>query len=294
MIYPDFKELLDLQHQARKLRNAKDKSSSEFSGEHKSHLYGSGLEFEEVREYVFGDDIRDIDWRVTARTGKVHSKLFKIDSEQTINIAVDVNPNMHFGTKSTFKSIQAARIASLIAWNANQNHNKVGGMIYGGKRNEIQLFQPTRNKQSLLRLLKSLCEKEIGQNYISLHQNLTVFSNIIPNSSKVYIISDFSNLNFDLTLKKLKRLREKNCKIFLIQVIDERDYDIPNIGLISFQDSLGKEFLINTANKSGKESFFKLWRINQDSLQILAKKTQAKLMIFKTNDDVYLKFKNGI
>ena len=152
----------------------KDKVSSAVSGEYKSKLYGSGLEFEEVREYVFGDDIRDIDWRVTARTGKTHSKLFKIDSEQIVNIVVDINPTMHFGTQKTFKSIQAAKTAALIGWNSFQNNNKVGGLVFGGAKKEAELFRPTKTKQSLLRLLQTLCQEEVGKIHIPLHKHLNV------------------------------------------------------------------------------------------------------------------------
>ncbi len=289
MIYPDFNELLDLQHKARKLRSLKDKTSSDIVGNNASKRYGAGLEFEEVREYAFGDDVRNIDWRVTARTGKPYSKLFKVESEQTINIVVDMNSNMHFGTKKTFKSIQAAQCVSLISWFFNTLNNKVGGIIFGSVKEDIAIYHPSKSKQSLLKLLQDLTIKKVCLKDIKLDKALSKLGRMATMDSRIYVISDFSNFDYSAILKDIKRLKEKGCKITFIQIIDQRDYEMPAIGHISFLDFKGALVSIDTNNKKGREKYRALWQENQKKLKRIVNKMAIKFIQIKTQDDVYLK-----
>ena len=293
MLYPDFNELLDLQHKVKRLSVNQDRSSANISGDNRSKRYGSGLEFKEVREYVMGDDVRNIDWRVTARTNIPHSKLFKVQSEQTINIVVDMNANMHFGTKSTFKSVQAARLASLLSWFFNQGNNKVGGVIFGGEGN-VELFPPAKSKQSLLRMLQSLCLQKISKEYTPLDHALSKLGRMVSSESRIYIISDFSNFNYKSILKDIKRFRERGCNISFLQIIDQRDYDIPAIGQISFVDMVGNDIEIDSSNKSGNRKYLELWENNQEQLCKLTNEVGIKLTRINTNDDVFLKLMSSL
>ena len=288
MIYPDFNELINLQHKAKKIHLLKNKTPNIIIGENSSKNYGSGLEFEEVRKYVFGDDIRNIDWSVTARTGKVHSKLFTIQTEKNVNVIVDMNSNMHFGTKCTFKSVQASRIAALILWCFNKNNDKVGGIVFGNCNN-YKIFPPSKSKHSLLKLLSELCLKNINKTYIGLDKILSKVSLINYNNSKLYIISDFINFNYDTILENLTKLYTLGVKIALIQVIDERDYSMPNIGQISFFNHKGDNIVINTSRKKDREQYLKIWQDNQYKIQELTQKINLDFLQIKTSDEVYLK-----
>ena len=291
MLYPDFDELLNLQHQAKKLQlRVRDQVTSPVSGDYKTKIYGSGLEFEGVREYVYGDDTRNIDWRVTARTGKTHSKLFSIESEQTVNIVVNLNPNMFFGTKSTFKSSKAAQIAALLGWYFNQTANRVGGLIFG--KDESQSFKPTKTKQALLRFLQSLSERSIGKNYVPLHQILDRINNLITANSRIYVISDFANFDETKIAHDLSRFLRKGCNITFIQIIDEKDYQLPAIGTIAFKDNIsGKKITIDTNSKAGREKYQQIWQENQQRLESLVNKSAITLVKIKTDDDAYLKLR---
>ena len=294
MLYPDFNQLVNLQHQARRLAAQPGKQVwSAVSGDYDSKRYGAGLEFAGVREYVFGDDIRNIDWRVTARTSKPHSKIFHTQSEQNVVIVIDMNPYMHFGTRGTFKSVQAAKVAALIGWFFNQSANKVGGIIFGGIC-QAEVFKPTKSKQSLLRMLQKLSAAKKPENYTALHQILANLNKITAADSAVYIISDFNNTNCQLIAKDMAKLRSKGCNIGLIEISDNADSKIANIGLVSFVNYAGQEIVIDTASIKGRQKYHQKWLDNQQQIKELAKKTAAKLITVKTDDDVYLKLKNNI
>jgi uncharacterized protein (DUF58 family) len=167
MLYPDFNELVNLKAKASSLNmRSNSKVVSPVIGDYKSPFRGQGMEFEEVREYVAGDDVRNIDWRVTARTGSAHVKIFTEERERTVLICVDANDTMRFGTKGTFKSIQAARAAALIGWYANSINDRVGTCVFGNVENDMKFYKPKRSRESLWKMLKLLSDKTPNNNNI--------------------------------------------------------------------------------------------------------------------------------
>jgi uncharacterized protein (DUF58 family) len=145
MLYPDFNELVSLGHKASRLQLVSGlQSTAASSGNYASPFRGQGLAFHEVREYRFGDDIRSIDWRVTARTNKPHLKVFTEERERTVILCIDANAAMRFGTRGTFKSVQAARAAALLGWHANVSNDRVGCIVFGDVPDGLQFFRPTR------------------------------------------------------------------------------------------------------------------------------------------------------
>ncbi len=154
---PALDELLELRHQAHALGIAsRHLVGSSFAGVYASVFRGQGLDFEEVREYHEGDDIRSMDWKVTARTNEPHLKLYREERERSVLLCVDQGPRMQFGTRGTFKAVQAARAAALIGWAASRMHDRVGGILYGA---QPQHFRPTKDRRALWRLLKALAEE---------------------------------------------------------------------------------------------------------------------------------------
>ena len=288
MIYPSLSDLLGLEHKAKKMIISKSNYNFLTAGENNSNNYGSGLEFKEIRKYVFGDDLRSIDWKTTARTNSVYSKLFQIQTEKNINVVVDLNSNMHFGTRTTFKSIQASRISALILWFFFKNQDRIGGVVFGSK-NSIDLFPPKKNKNSLLKLLACLCKEKVSNNYISLAQAIEAGNIIKYNSSRLYIISDFINFDYDRNLKLFTKILKKNIKIYLLQVTDERDYIIPNIGVISFFDYKNNNKVINTNSKIGRQRYQQIWQSNQNKILNITNKLNINFLQIKTNDNVYSK-----
>ena len=285
MLYAAFDELVALKQKSRFLPFASGKlATSSSSGNYLSPVKGQGLEFEEVRAYAPGDDIRTIDWRVTARTGTPHTKVFREDRERSVVVYVDVNASMRFGTRGTFKSVQAARIAALLGWQANLNHDKLGSCVFGDIPHGIQISSPQRSRKPLWNLFKLLTLQDINENAPSINLDNTLIHtiSIIPTGALVYIISDFSDINESLE-KQLRALR-KRCKIVLIAIDDPADQNIPSLGSVVFT-AQERQLYINTNNEKGRETYAQQWQKIRQSLEKMAKKLGIEILCIATDAD---------
>jgi uncharacterized protein (DUF58 family) len=286
MLYPDFNELVKLGARARKLSiTSRRRVMSSVSGDSNSPFRGHGMEFKEVRQYVAGDDVRYIDWRVTARTGTPHLKVFAEERERSVIICVDANAAMQFGTRGTFKSIQAARAAALLGWRANDNNDLVGASVFGNVPDGMQFFAPSRTRKSLWQMLKLLCEKD-GKTHtiITLEDTLKHLNKAAPTGALVFIISDFFNLTADLE-KQLSLLR-KRCEVVLLPVNDPADSTLPPIGNLLFSDS-GNKVLVNTDSASGRKTYHKQWEKNKAELDEITRKLRLGMINLYTDKDVF-------
>lgn len=183
--------------------NSHKKSSAEFSGNQAAVTHGRGMDFAEVRCYQAGDDIRSMDWRVTARTGKPHTKLFKEEREQSVYLFVNLTASMQFGTKVTFKSIIAAQVAALLAWKTVVNKDRIGGFIYNDHNNYFS--KANSGNQGVLPFLQKIIQLNNLQltenskdqsvfNQIFL-ENLEKYHSLLKHGNKIFIISDFYRFN---------------------------------------------------------------------------------------------------
>lgn len=294
MLYPDFNELV-----AYKLRKShvQDRTSSVKSivqGGHHSPFRGQGLEFDSVREYVPGDEIRRIDWRVTARTGAPHIKLFKEDRERPVLICVDMNAEMRFGTRNTFKSVQAARIAAILGWQGIARQDRVSACLYGDVSGGIQYFAPKRTRRSFCAMLKTLSEPPAGQHEISLKNVVQQISQTAQNGSLIYIISDFINLADDGELELLLSRLNKRCDIVFIAVNDPADQKIPAAGQIAFVQNGKAKSVIDTESKAGREAYARQWLENRQIFHGLARKAQVPTIELSTQSEVYRDLMQGM
>lgn len=287
MLYPDLKELTALKTKAHSLTiRSQRKVVSALSGDYTSPFRGQGMEFEEVRQYVAGDDVRNIDWRVTARTGAPHMKIFTEERERTVMICVDNNETMRFGTRGTFKSVQAARAAALLGWCANGNNDRVGTCVFGHAENNMQFFPPKRSRESLWKMLTLLSDKTppahkpIGLEEVLLHLNRAA-----PTGALVFIISDFGNVTEKLE-KQLGNLR-KRCDVVLIVVNDPADTHMAAIGNVMFSNGNTDSISINTDSKTGRASYTEEAMKNNDRLINMAIKFRIAIIHIATNRDVY-------
>jgi uncharacterized protein (DUF58 family) len=294
MLYPNFEELLQLGYRAGKLHlTSKRPVLSIVSGDHRSPFRGKGLEFEEVREYVHGDDVRNIDWRVTARTGKPHLKLFAEERERSILICTDVNHTMRFGTRGTFKSIQTARAAALLGWTANHENNRVGGSFFGNVPDGMIFIDPTRSRHSLWRMLKQLCNKQdYFDDYVPLEGHLRYLSKAVPSGALVFIISDFMLLTGNLK----KRISDLNRRadVVLVSVNDPADEFLPPIGAVVFSDHKEQKITVDTADKKGATAYQDLWQKNRDTLQSFVNSLGLGYIALSTNHDIMLDLTSGV
>lgn len=286
MLYPDFNELVAFKDRKSDL----ELSSSRFvkstaPGNHHSPFRGQGLEFDSVREYVPGDDIRNIDWRVTARTGAPHLKLFKEERERHLVICVDMNAAMRFGTRNTFKSVQAARVAAFLGWQGIARHDRVSACLFGDVPEGIQYFAPKRTRQTFCAMLKMLTEPPAEHRNITLDNVLQHLTHAVHPGSLVYLISDFMDLSGLQQEIHLNRLNKKS-DLVLIAINDAADESLCPVGPLGFCIDSAEKVYVNTDSKAGRETYAALWKENRQKLNEIASRFQIPMVELTTESDV--------
>lgn len=221
-----------------------------FSGEYHSTFKGQGMEFEEVREYMPGDDIRLIDWNVTARTGFPHVKKFREERELSVVLLVDASSSGRFGTRERFKSETAAELCALLAFSAIKNNDKVGLIIF---TDTIEKFvPPQKGRGHVLRLIREILAFEptgIGTNIAGA---LEYLSRVIKRKSVVFLVSDFLSSDYQ------KPLRVANNKhdIIAMKITDPRESTFDDVGLLELEDvETGEVFLVDTGSNEFRREF---------------------------------------
>ena len=206
-------------------------SNQIFSGEYHSAFKGRGMAFSEVREYIQGDDIRSIDWNVTARFNAPFVKVFEEERELTVILLVDVSASGEFGTLSQFKKDLITELCAVLSFSAIQNNDKIGIIFFSDK---IEGFiPPKKGKTHILRIIRELIEFRPQNKKTNISEALRYVSNVIKKKSIVFIISDFMDKNFDDALK----LTNKKHDLVAFKIYDPKETEIPNAGLIRLMDS---------------------------------------------------------
>jgi len=215
-----------------------------FSGEYHSVFKGRGMEFSEVREYQFGDDIRNIDWNVTARLGHPYIKVFEEERELTVMLLVDLSGSLMFGSVSKTKQRIAAELTAILAFSALKNNDKVGLILFTDK---IEKFVPPRKgKKHVLRIIREVLSFEPEGKATNLKGALEYMNNTIKKKSIAFLLSDFMDEGYEKILKIVGRKHD----LIGIVLDDRREKEIPNIGLVKLADAeTGAERWIDTGSK---------------------------------------------
>lgn len=281
LVSVSLKTLIDLAKPASGLNLHRLTIRAQQSGGYLSAFKGRGMEFDETRLYQQGDDIRSIDWRVTARTGKTHTKLFREEREKPVFISVDNRPSMQFATRGVFKSVQAKKIAALLAWVANHQGDKIGGQVFS--QTSCREFKPQNGKHSVLHFLNGLVVTDQSEGSdISLAQSLARLSQHARPGSLVYIISDFRGIN-NQTENYLLKLSE-HCDVVLIFVFDPLEKGLPSQGRYRFTDDQ-KEVVIDTSDKQRLANYQHRFEERLQKLKRIALRRSLALIQCGTQDD---------
>ncbi len=268
------KTLVDMAPEAGKIKFNRSPIRSMQSGGYLSRFKGRGMEFDEARLYQPGDDIRCIDWRVTARTGKAHTKIFREERERPIFISVDYRQSMAFATRGVFKSVQAAKVAALIAWAAQHQGDRIGGQIFSD--HGCLELKPQNGKHAVLRLFNALVTPAYTYNAdISLQQAMSRLVQHARPGSRVYVISDFRGLD-DFTEMHLSRL-SKHCEVILVQVFDELESHLPESGRYRFTDEI-HDVIIDSGDKQKLLDYQRRFHKHCTHLQQLSQKLGLNLL----------------
>jgi uncharacterized protein (DUF58 family) len=221
-----------------------------FSGEYHTSFKGRGMTFSEVRQYQYGDDIRAIDWNVTARYNEAHVKVFEEERELTMMLMVDISGSENFGSTTQFKKEIVIEIAATMAFSATQNNDKIGLILFS---DEIELYIPPKKGRShVLRLIRELIEFEPKSHKTDIAQALKFLSSTQKKKAIVFMISDFMCENYEQTLK----IASKKHDVTGIRVYDIREEKMPNLGMVTMLDAeTGRTQLIDTSSKAVRMNY---------------------------------------
>ncbi|WP_299156781.1 DUF58 domain-containing protein [uncultured Tenacibaculum sp.] len=221
-----------------------------FGGEYHSTFKGRGMTFSEVRQYQYGDDIRAIDWNVTARYNEPYIKVFEEERELTMMLVVDISGSEFFGTTNQFKKDTITEIAATLAFSAIQNNDKVGLILFS---DQVELYiPPKKGKSHVLRIIRELIEFHPKSKQTNIGEALKFLSNIMKKKAIVFMLSDFMDDNYERTLKIVGNKHD----VTGIRVYDRSDEEIPNLGMVPMVDAeTGKTQLVNTSSSSVRNQY---------------------------------------
>jgi uncharacterized protein (DUF58 family) len=241
-----------------------------FGGEYHSTFKGRGMTFSEVRQYQFGDDVRAIDWNVTARYNEPFVKVFEEERELTLMLVVDVSGSEFFGTGEQFKREVLTEIAATLSFSALQNNDKVGLLLFS---DQVELFiPPKKGRTHVLRIIRELLEFQPKGRKTNIRVALEFLSGILKKKAIVFLLSDFMDDSYEKTL----RIAAKKHDLTGIRVYDKREVEMPNIGLVPMLDSeTQKTRWVNTASKKVRSHYSKFHQNQVETFETLFRKNGA-------------------
>jgi uncharacterized protein (DUF58 family) len=265
--------------QVRKIEIRSGKLVNEiFAGQYSSVFKGRGMEFDEVREYMPGDDIRSIDWNVTARYGKPFIKKFTEERELTVILLVDVSGSQQFGTRDKFKSELTAEIASVLAFSAIRNNDRVGMIMFSDKIEKV--IRPKKGRNHILRLIREMVYFKPGCTGTNISLALENLNELWRRKAVVFLISDFQDKDFD----RASRVTSKRHDLISIQIADPFEKQLPPIGLLNIEDpESGERLVVDTSDTFFKETFIKERSAEFENLKDFFKRAGIDHILIQTD-----------
>jgi uncharacterized protein (DUF58 family) len=250
-----------------------------FSGEYHSAFKGRGMSFSEVRNYQYGDDVRNIDWNVTARTGDPHVKIFEEERELTVMLLIDMSRSAYFGVVNQFKSDTITEICALLSFSAINNNDKVGVIFF---TNQVELFiPPQKGRQHILRIIRELLNFETKGKGTNLGATLKYFNNVIKKRSICFILSDFFTQGYEDDLKIATRRHD----VIGMQVTDPGEATLPNMGLVRVQDAeTGELQWLDTSSEDIQMAYAKGYQNNLQQFRSTFIRSGADVISIQTTD----------
>ena len=245
-------ETSELLKKVRKIEiKTKGLSKQVFSGEYHSAFKGRGMAFSEVRNYIPGDEIRTIDWNVTARFNEPYVKVFEEERELTVMLIVDISGSESFGSDELLKREFIAEIGAVLAFSATQNNDKIGAILFS---DQIELYiPPKKGRKHILRIIRELIEFKPKSNLTNIGEVVQHFNNLVKKRAIAFLISDFIGQNLEKALK----ITAKKHDLIALRIFDQREKELPNMGLTLFEDGeSGNRRWINTSKKRVRETYY--------------------------------------
>jgi len=294
-VFVSLQELLKMEHLARgfSFRAKKQKVRSILGGKHASKLRGRGLDFEEVRNYVAGDDIRNIDWKVTARTQQTHTRVFSEEKEKPALIIVDQTKSMFFGSQKNTKAVVAAQLAAIAAFRVQKEGDRVGGIVLGDK--ETDIIFPKRDRKNILHFLEKLVKRnhELKDSKAvdfepTLDKLLAKVNNIVTHDFLVIIISDFHRYNPEV-VKFISRIAQHN-DVMLAKVYDPFEQQGPEMKVIVGDKE--KQLVVDGSDKKLRKQISDAFQSEFENFRGQMKKHRIPVLLVDTVQEVDVQLKN--
>ncbi len=272
----------ELLSQVRKIEiKTRGLSSNIFAGEYHSAFKGRGMAFSEVREYQYGDDVRDIDWNVTARFNKPYVKVFEEERELTVMLMVDVSGSLDFGTVRQTKREMVTEIAATLAFSAIQNNDKIGVIFFSDR---IEKFiPPKKGRKHILFIIRELLNLKPESERTDIGQAVEYMTNAIKKRCTVFVLSDFmDNKNFSQQLTIANRKHD----VVALQVYDQRMAELPDVGIMKLRDAeSGEEIYVDTSSKAVRRAHHEWWVKYQLYLKGVFAKCSIDSVSVRTDED---------
>lgn len=257
-------------------------SQQVFAGQYHSAFKGRGMAFSEVRQYDYGDDVRFIDWNVTARLNQPYVKVFEEERELTVVLLIDVSGSNLFGTRLQFKSELITELAAVLSFSAINNNDKVGVIFFSDKVEKF--IPPKKGKTHILRIIRELIDFKPTQSATNIGEALRYLTNAIKKKCTVFVLSDFVDSDFEQALK----IAVNKHDVVALQIIDKGETQIPNLGLVQIQDpETGHAFLADTSDEQVRKAHARWWReMRSHTDEIFSKVGVDTAQIFTDEDYV--------
>lgn len=253
-----------------------------FAGEYHTAFKGRGMAFSEVREYQFGDDIRNIDWNVTARYNKPFIKIYEEERELTVMLLIDMSGSREFGSRDKLKKNIITEIAAILAFSAIQNNDKIGVIFFSDK---IEKFiPPKKGKSHILRIISELIDFEPQSRGTDISGAIRYMTNAIKKRCTAFIISDF--IQKEVTLENALSIANNRHDVVALRIYDERETELPNMGMIKLKDAeTGQYIWVDSSDRKAREIYRRWWHDLSAQLDNNFRKSRVDYVNISTNHD---------
>lgn len=289
-------ELVSLKKYLPYIRRRHNNITSYQAGDIRSAFKGRGMELEEVRAYGYGDDVRDIDWRVTARKGDVYTKVFAEEKDREVYAVLDLSPYMVFGTKKELKSVSAAKLAALLGWQSLLNKDRFGLILFDGKNSRF--FKPQNNQRNLMAIFKAIADASMAtlqesaetreDNISDLSVPLQFLQYNLKSKAQIFIISNYNHISDDT--KKTVVALNRRCRVYCVNVYDLLEETAPEDGEYSAEYE-GQKLIFNTFSPDFKKAYAEYFAEKRKNMEDFCRRLGCHYINIRTDRPLYNQLK---
>lgn len=258
-----------------------------FAGEYHSAFKGRGMAFSEVRQYRYGDDIRNIDWNVSARFNEPYIKVFEEERELTVMLLIDVSGSSHYGTQKMFKNELIAEIAAVLSFSSIQNNDKVGVIFFSDKVEKF--IPPKKGRSHILRIIREIIELNPDSKKTDISEALRFLTNAVKKRCTAFVLSDFNDFSASQSSVKFEealKIAANKHDLGAIMIYDPREAELPNVGLLEAVDAeTGEVVWVDTSSSLVRAGYEQWWAQAQNTLATTFAKSRVDWVSVATNDD---------